>query len=86
MSKAGMPVNRRPKPKKEPRPKSQPPGMLRHGAPGAQSSPSHSSQEDLVKQRTYCKNPSAHYYVYKYHISSKYGTRCQDQFLMGYHI
>ena len=65
MSKAGMPVNRRPKPKKAPRPKSQPPGMLSHGAPRAQSSPSHSSQEDLVKQRTYCKDLSAHYSVYK---------------------
>ena len=50
MSKAGMSVNRRPKPKKAPRPKSQPPGV---SAPGVQSSPSHSSQEDLVKQRTY---------------------------------
>ena len=52
MSKAGMSVNRRPKPKKAPRPKSQPPGV---SAPGVQSSPSHSSQEDLVKQRKYLK-------------------------------
>ena len=54
MSKAGMSVNRRPKPKKAPRPKSQPPGVA---APGVQSSPSHSSQEDLVKQRKYLKFP-----------------------------
>ncbi len=48
MSKAGMPVSRRPKPKKGPRPKSQPPGAL--GGAAREGSPSHSSQEDLGKQ------------------------------------